>query len=118
MKGLIRNIIYWAFELGPDECFVLDGPESEVMDITPEGIQEVEEARGATLFCRARPGVPAGDPEHVHHTPDTEGERQRATALGWMVDTKCLLPSTPFTVYPGEGGNVPSSVTQPPDGGL
>lgn len=120
MKRLIRNIMYWAFELEPDECFGIVGGE---WDVLPEDEAErTAAAEGYTpglYFCRARPsGVPDAPPEHVHQTPNVEADKERVKEFGWMVSDMCIIPNVEFTLHDANGQNAPSSVTMRTDGGL
>ena len=103
IKRLIRNIMYWAFELGPDECFVIDGGEGI------EGLMGPETDRTSEIsyvFCRARPGQPGGEPEHIHQYPNTAADQQRYRNFGWMASNDCLLPTVAYEMFDGNGSQL------------
>lgn len=104
IKRLIRNIIYWAFEMDGNTAFVLDYGDEEEEIADPAAEQQAHmEALGATFFCRARPGLPGTVVEHVHQTPNTEADKARARAFGWMCTDDCMFKNAPFTFMDGNG---------------
>lgn len=122
IKRGLRGLTYWAFELGPNECFVIDNGEGyypvndlpalkqeaevftqlEPTALTASAMQLYMEKHGASFFCKARPGLP-GEIEHIHQMPNTEADQQRAKDFGFMVADACLIPATPFVFFDGNG---------------
>ena len=108
MKKLLRRVILWALEADYDEVVDFDEDwdwdEAEVLKPgTGNGL--------AVVFCRARPGLPGFQPEHIHQYPYSEADRQRYEEFGWMVNaTACIIPSEPFEEVDGDPAAKPLEV--------
>ena len=93
MRRLIRAIVDWAYA-------PIDAPYLEIQ----ANIYDLQEGdKAPVVFCRARPGIPGVDPEHIHQYPYSEADGQRYVDNGWQVsNNECIIPAIPFEEVNGD----------------
>ena len=107
MRRLIRAIVEWAYE---DRLEATYGEAIE--DLQDGDIREDPYGIGKpVVFCRARPGVPGIDPEHIHQYPWSRVDELRYRDNGWQVsNSECIIPAIPYEEVNGDPQEMPGEV--------
>ena len=97
MRRLIRAIVDWAYNTVP----IGQAYGNVIEDLQGGDFYDI--AASPVVFCRARPGVPGLDPEHIHQCPYSEADRDRYHQAGWQVSNEeCIIPTIEFKEVNGD----------------